>query len=671
MNARTHPRLSALVKEPPAAGDGRGGKVKSAPVEPSIKPLEAVSTDITKRVPRGTPDAGSAEADLAGALEGRGAILLERLRGVAKQHKAPDEDYAAMIRWTAEKAKSGEIPEIGDFGPVFHDLKGDWRGAVTRLQEVRGGDAVGVLRSPAAGPVDVVWGWKGTPEKTFEDGYGLAKITEKHPGVIERIPDIVREGKANRDGNAMTIRWSDVDSNNVAVVKLDWFGKEKRWLLTAFEEKPAPAGKSIGSPGDLGGAPPAPRSGSFNTTIPPSPFMGQGAAHGASDEAFLARMWHERPDLVMEAGLTHEKALRQQASLDMLTWSVADELGLAERPLGKVKKVKSLVEKVIRKEGEGYAIADIKDHARGTIILDDFSQVPAVVEALSRRAKITGEASVEEPLNRFGYRGVHLATKLDEGINGEIQLHTKRSWMIKKQTDPIYRKWRNLTDEEYNAMTLPQKATYKADFDHSYALWARFWDGVAPEVKASARSSVMGLESVMAPSLPLKGTHAPLSNTNKGLAVPSVAPSSTRPSPSNANLGHLNLSSMESTSASSISPSPLAGQPAVRQWGPVRSAFEAFIGPWGRSADGTLKQISKRGITAVDELRDMFFAEPGGARGVGEHYFEGVQKGISDYPRPVRRPGATRSGRKNPIHFPQFQSSPRPKTGRNEIEVEE
>lgn len=79
-----------------------------------------------------------------------------------------------------------------------------------------------------------------------------------------------------------------------------------------------------------------------------------------------------------------------------------------------------------------------------------------------------------------------------------------------------------------------------------------------------------------------------------------------------------------------IPPSPPGGQPA-KPWGPVRGIIEGLIGTTGRSADGMLKQISKRGITAVDELRAMFHPEVGGERVIGETFHEGVQKGLADF----------------------------------------
>lgn len=137
------------------------------------------------------------------------------------------------------------------------------------------------------------------------------------------------------------------------------------------------------------------------------------------------------------------------------------------------KSIGSIVGKVLRKP-LGYTVADMKDHARAAIFLNDFSEAPAAARALRDRREFQGESTIEEPLNQFGYRGLALTTAMGDGINAEVQLHTQASWRLKQITDRIYRKYRGYWFR--GELRLPPELRFQRDTERSAKLWTSFWE---------------------------------------------------------------------------------------------------------------------------------------------------------------------------------------------------
>lgn len=72
----------------------------------------------------------------------------------------------------------------GDFGPIFTQFKGDAQGAIAKLTELKGGEAIGALHQKDVGDIDLVWGIEGTGHS---DGMGLAKLVKYHPEVVGQL----------------------------------------------------------------------------------------------------------------------------------------------------------------------------------------------------------------------------------------------------------------------------------------------------------------------------------------------------------------------------------------------------------------------------------------------------------------------------------------------------
>lgn len=129
------------------------------------------------------------------------------------------------------------IEEEGPHGPVFEAK--DYRQAVDALLHAKTGEVRGILSNAASGPVDLLYGQAGTPAKNFNDGYGLAKILAKHPDVD--VYSLASELEAATPVARTRNSWQFESPNYRIVLKRDWKGEPKTWLLTAYDPKEKPA----------------------------------------------------------------------------------------------------------------------------------------------------------------------------------------------------------------------------------------------------------------------------------------------------------------------------------------------------------------------------------------------------------------------------------------------
>lgn len=161
-------------------------------------------------------------------------------------------DEAARALARSEYKSAGG--EVGAFGPVFSDASGSWEDAVRRLVRAQDGEVPGALSHPEIGPIDVVWGTAG---KSYSDGVGLAKIVAHHADVIDELPGIISSlPVTSRSDNRIILQ----DDQSKSVVRLDYDGKQKTWLLTAYTKDGValrPADYRQAGPLDQGAVPPA------------------------------------------------------------------------------------------------------------------------------------------------------------------------------------------------------------------------------------------------------------------------------------------------------------------------------------------------------------------------------------------------------------------------------
>lgn len=160
-------------------------------------------------------------------------------RGVRKFsefRKAMIEEYGRPIQQHLGQAwqRLSEMfhPREGEHGPITHRFTGRATEAVDWLVKNQGGDARAALHHPEIGPIDLIWGRGGA------NGFGLAKIIDRHPEVLEDIQGHLSRMKPVADkATANTIQ---LDSpTHQAVVRRNWKGAPKDWLLTEYAKKEA------------------------------------------------------------------------------------------------------------------------------------------------------------------------------------------------------------------------------------------------------------------------------------------------------------------------------------------------------------------------------------------------------------------------------------------------
>lgn len=128
-------------------------------------------------------------------------------------------------------SESSSEPEVGPFGPILRNFKGDAQGAIKALTEMRDGEAIGALHHPEIGDIDLVWGEPGTGHS---DGYGLSKLVDFHSEVVGDLQGILSSMQIKSRGQNR-IRMES--KTHEATVSLNYYGKAKTWLLTEYEKK--------------------------------------------------------------------------------------------------------------------------------------------------------------------------------------------------------------------------------------------------------------------------------------------------------------------------------------------------------------------------------------------------------------------------------------------------
>lgn len=151
----------------------------------------------------------------------------------AKLDTTPEELFKRYpLKIAAERIDGPQFDQsAGPFGPVLTEFKGDTKGAIAKLMEMKSGEAIGALHHPDIGDIDLVWGEEGTGAS---DGYGLAKLAKWHPEVLGDLQGILSAMKVTtRSKNRVNLESAD----HRAGVRLTWDNQAKHWLLTAFRKK--------------------------------------------------------------------------------------------------------------------------------------------------------------------------------------------------------------------------------------------------------------------------------------------------------------------------------------------------------------------------------------------------------------------------------------------------
>lgn len=249
----------------------------------------------------GEPMPGWSDAELLAASERRGAW--PEAEGIDEPGRLTPDD-------TDFEGELARQASAGPFGPVAtaESFGGDWAAIVSHLSRQADGEVTGALTHPETGAIDVPWGFF---DPDTGQGAGLAKIVAKHAEVVEDLPEIVAGMTvASRTDNRIRL----ASEAHKAVIRLDYDGQEKTWLMTAFE-----IGRRTGETTDRPGGRQA--DGHSSSASPADTNIGRAADDGNLDaeaEALLARAADDLdglPDDVMiptDDGMVSVAALRDE-----------------------------------------------------------------------------------------------------------------------------------------------------------------------------------------------------------------------------------------------------------------------------------------------------------------------------------------------------------------------
>jgi hypothetical protein len=135
-----------------------------------------------------------------------------------------------------------------------------------------------------------------------------------------------------------------------------------------------------------------------------------------------------------QARIIEAKAAQKFPQFQEQGKAIAEEFG--GRFESRLKSVESTTGKTAR---ENIEVTDVKDIMGGAIIVGDMKDF----KSLSKRLKKEGYAisNKRTPNKDTGRRGVY-ATKVEDGISSEIQLHTEKTWEAQKKAEAIRDKYR-------------------------------------------------------------------------------------------------------------------------------------------------------------------------------------------------------------------------------------
>jgi hypothetical protein len=116
------------------------------------------------------------------------------------------------------------IVGMGTFGTIYVGITG--HAAIVFLLELQEGEVVQALKHSDVGHIDLVYG------KTGINGYGLAHIQEKHPEMIRDLSTVIENGSViKKIDDRMYLETPD----GRAIIRLDWDGNKKSWVVTAYK----------------------------------------------------------------------------------------------------------------------------------------------------------------------------------------------------------------------------------------------------------------------------------------------------------------------------------------------------------------------------------------------------------------------------------------------------
>ena len=121
--------------------------------------------------------------------------------------------------------------EHGPFGPVFRQFRRNPEAAIKHLIKVKDGEAISALYHRQLGEIDLVWGF--TTDDKRAKGFGLAKLIKWHPEVLDDLQGFIDSLHVHQVHKGHAHLTDGVHGR--AGIRLDFDGKTKHWLVTAYD----------------------------------------------------------------------------------------------------------------------------------------------------------------------------------------------------------------------------------------------------------------------------------------------------------------------------------------------------------------------------------------------------------------------------------------------------
>lgn len=159
------------------------------------------------------------------------------LNAKKKTYKGKKADIPDLMRFRIEKELN--IQALKEFGKNYAEYYHDGKGALQKLLIEKQGQVAGAFHRKDLGDIDLVWGdgnfgLSHIVNRREEDfiKQGLNKIEAKNKALnfIKEIENIINNGNVKKGNNRAFIEVK----NSRVMVALDYKGKDKKWIITAY-----------------------------------------------------------------------------------------------------------------------------------------------------------------------------------------------------------------------------------------------------------------------------------------------------------------------------------------------------------------------------------------------------------------------------------------------------
>ena len=145
--------------------------------------------------------------------------------------KGEEQGYDKGQGYDKQKIDSSvKVEPINEFGENYPQFYHKPHEAIKHLLHTKSGQVQGAFYRDEIGDITLAWGEKGTGKS---DGWGLAKIVEYHPEVIDKLDELVQNLPIVKE-NANRYQLEN-DMYKLSIRK-DFEGQKENWILTAFEK---------------------------------------------------------------------------------------------------------------------------------------------------------------------------------------------------------------------------------------------------------------------------------------------------------------------------------------------------------------------------------------------------------------------------------------------------